>query len=232
MVSFFESINPVYCFILGIILFFIFIANIFYFKKSKNTQFLFIGLISFGLFYDTFVTGLGYVIQDLSAFYIIGMMRHVCHGLLTPLMFILVFQIFNDCGKLLDKKYKYITYTVVAVLCVWAIVAVFTSPVNVIDYAGVIRHSIDKYNAFFMNAFILKFLSYGTLIPMGFGSYIAIKEKKDFNILIATILMLVFTFVGVIFESSLTFLTSFVGEVFLVGFFFKYSFDQYRKEKV
>ncbi|MFI3228693.1 MAG: hypothetical protein R3Y23_00825 [Bacillota bacterium] len=231
MESFFSTINPAYCFVLAAFLLAVFAISLVYFKKSKNVLFLLIGLVSFGLFYDTIITGLGYQLESFGGYYFIGMMRHVFHGFLTPLIFIFVLKVCHDCNLLLAKKYTYITYGFVVVVIIWAIVAVFTSPVDLIDYGGVIRHSIDKDNAFILSALILKFLSFGTLIPMTIGAVVSIKYKKDYNILIATVMMLAFTMVGVIIDSDLTFLTSFVGEAFLVTFFFKYAYDQHIKVK-
>lgn len=229
MESLFQLINPIYCYSLAVCLFIVFIICIKYYCRFKDISFLLTGLISFGLFYDTLVTGLGYMLEPYPWFYSAGIMRHVFHTL-TPLIIIIVLKAFNDCGKLLHKRYLYIAVGLAIFFSVGAIISIFTSPVNLIDYGGVLRHSIDKENAFFLSSLILKSLSYGTLIPMTAGSIVTIKYQKDYNMLISTIGMLAFTIVAVIFDAKLIFLTSFLGELILVTFFFKYSYNRYKNQ--
>lgn len=223
MEKLFVIINPAYCLVLAGVMLAIGVVNFIWYKKTKDILFLLISLVCVGLFYDTFITGVGYKIQDFSAYYIIGMMRHVFHALLTPLILVYVFIVFRRYSMFRNKIFVIGIGIIVCVISIWAIIAIFTSPVNLINYGGVIRHSIDKENAHILSSFILKGLSYGTLIPMGVGAYITIKKQHDFHLLIATISMLIFTFVGVVFDPSLIFLTSFVGEALLVLFFFLYA---------
>lgn len=228
MLELFEQINPTYCYILFVFLFTVGIFSLVYYKKSKDSTFLFNGLISFGLSYDTIITGLGYYLAGVSGFYWIGIFRHVFHAL-TPLIMVIVLNAFRDCGKLLHKNYEKLVWGIVFLLSGGAVVAIFTSPVDIIDYGGVLRHSIDKDNAFFLSSFILKFLSYGTLIPMTAGAIVTICEKKDYNMLISTLGMLAFTLVGVIFDTKLIFLSSFLGEAILVLFYFRYAYKKYQQ---
>ncbi len=230
MLEIFEIINPIYCYLLALFLITVGIFSLVYYQKSKNSIFLYNGLISFGLFYDTLITGLGYHLQELPYFFYVGIFRHVFHAL-TPLIMVIVLHAFQDCGKLLHKNYRVAVWIFVFAISGGAIIAIFTSPVELIDYAGVLRHSIDKDNAFFLSSMILKSLSYGTLIPMTAGAYITIRYKKDYNMLISTLGMLGFTLVGVIFDPSLIFLTSFVGEAILVLFYFRYALVQYQSKK-
>lgn len=229
MLELFEKINPLYCYLLFLVLATVGIYSMVYYKKTKDSTFLLNGLISFGLSYDTIITGLGYYLQDFSHFYIVGIFRHVFHAL-TPLVAVIVLNAFRDCGKLLHKNYQIILWTLVFLLSGGAIVAIFTSPVDLIDYGGVLRHSIDKENAFFLSSMILKSLSYGTLLPMIAGSIVTIKYQKDYNMLISTVGMLVFTLVGVIFDPKLIFLSSFMGEAILVLFYFRYAYLRSKKE--
>ncbi|MFI3253386.1 MAG: hypothetical protein R3Y63_03480 [Eubacteriales bacterium] len=227
MLKLFEQINPTYCYLLFAFLLSVGIFSLIYYKKSKDSIFLFNGLISFGLCYDTIITGLGYHLVNVSGFYWIGIFRHVFHAL-TPLIMMIVLNAFRDCGKLLHKNYTKLVWVLVFFLSGGAIVAIFTSPVDLIDYGGVIRHSIDKDNAFFLSRFILKFLSYGTLIPMSAGAIVTIRYKKDYNMLISTLGMLGFTLVGVIFDPKLIFLSSFLGEAILVFFYFRYAYQKFQ----
>lgn len=227
MLELFQLINPTYCYILFGFFIAVGVFSLIYYKKSKDAIFLFNGLISFGLSYDTIITGLGYHLEDVPGFYWIGIFRHVFHAL-TPLILVIVLLAFRDCGKLLHKNYTKLAWALVFCLSGGAIVAIFTSPVNLIDYGGVLRHSIDKDNAFFLSSFILKFLSYGTLIPMTAGAIVTIRHKKDYNMLISTVGMLGFTLVGVIFDTKLIFLTSFLGEAILVLFYFRYAYEKFR----
>lgn len=229
LLQLFETINPTYCYVLFAILITISVASLLRYKATRNTTFLYNGLISFGLCYDTLITGLGYQLQSFAGFYWIGIFRHVFHAL-TPLIIIIVLNAFQDCGKFREKKYSIIAWIVVCCLSGGAIIAIFTSPVALIDYGGVLRHSIDKDNAFFLSSLILKSLSYGTLIPMSAGAYITIKCQKDYNMLISTVGMLGFTIVGVVFDPKLIFLSSFLGEVILVTFYYRYACNQ-SKEK-
>ncbi len=230
MVEFFEIINPTYCFVLSAFFIAMIVVSFASFKKYKNYLFLMIGLVSVGLFYDTFITGLGYQLHSSSAFYIVGMMRHVCHALLTPLVLVFCLKACNNCGVFLHKAYKYAVYAISAVLAIGAIIAIFTSPVDLIDYGGVIRHSIDKDSAFFLSALVLKSLSYGMLFPMFIASFVTIKKCKDFNLLWGTIGMLLFTIIGVIINPDLIFMISFVGEALLAFFFYYYAY-KYEKKK-
>lgn len=230
MLELFEKINPTYCYLLFLFLCAVGVFSLIYYKKSKDTIFLLNALISFGLSYDTIITGLGYHLQHLSGFYWIGIFRHVFHAL-TPLIMVIVLHAFRDCGKLLHKNYDKLVWCLVILLSGGAIVAIFTSPVDIIDYGGVLRHSIDKENAFFLSSMILKSLSYGTLVPMTAGAIVTIVYKKDYNMLISTIGMLAFTLVGVIFDTSLIFLSSFLGEAILVLFYFRYAFQKFQQSK-
>lgn len=231
MLELFERINPTYCYILFAFLLSVGVISLVYYKKSKDSTFLFNGLISFGLSYDTLITGLGYHLVDLSGFYWIGIFRHVFHAL-TPLIMVIVLNAFRDCGKLLHENYTKLVWILVFLLSGGAIVAIFTSPVDIIDYGGVLRHSIDKDNAFFLSSFILKFLSYGTLIPMTAGAMVTISCQKDYNMLISTLGMLIFTLVGVIFDTKLIFLSSFLGEAILVLFYFRYAYEKFKKTSI
>ncbi len=222
MLTFFEFINPYYCFVLSAFFVGMISVSFWQFKKHKNILFLIVGLVSFGLFYDTFITGLGYQLQGASSFFVVGMLRHVCHALLTPLVLVFCLRACNNCGVFLHKGYTYGVYAVSAVLAVGAVIAIFTSPVNLIDYGGVIRHSIDKESAFFLSALVLKSLSYGMLFPMFVASFVTIKKCKDFNLLWGTIGMLLFTVIGIVFDPALIFMISFVGEALLVLFFYRY----------
>lgn len=231
MLEFFTLINPAYCVVMSMLVLVMGVVSFVWYSKTKDVLFALVGLVSVGLFYDMFVTGIGYQIQDLSSFYVIGMMRHVFHGLLTPLILVFVYIIFRRCEIIKHKSIDIVMALVVAIIIIWAIIAVFTSPVELVEIADVIRHSIDNDNAHFLANLIFNMLSFGTLIPMGIGAYITIKKQHDFNLLIAIIAMFGFTMIGVIIDTQLVFVTSFIGEACIVIFYFLYANKQYKLSK-
>lgn len=231
MLELFEPFTPIYCYVLSVFLLIVGAFSLVYYKKSKDTTFLFNGLISFGLFYDMLITGLGYYLVDLAGFYWISIFRHVFHAL-TPLVMVIVLNAFRDCGKLQQKKYSKIIWSLVILLSGGAIVAAFTSPVIIVDYAGAVRLSIDKENAFFLSAWIFRSLSFGTLIPMMLGAAVTMRYKKDYNMLNATLAMSIFSGLGAMIDKELIFIFSFIGEAMLVFFYFRYAYQKYKQETV
>lgn len=226
MESFIESINPTYCFVMAGIALVLCAVSAVYFVKSKNKMLLIVLAICFGLFYDMFVTGLGEVIETSDAFYGISIVRHLCHSLITPLLFIYTLQVFRDCGKLLHKRYTFITIGIVVFLAASGVISIFTSPHYIKTTGGVVQLSMDKANTYLYAAIILNFMSFGTLIPMIACSIVALIYKKDYNILIATVLMTLLSGVGAALFSTTMFAVTYIGELGIGYFFFKYIYDQ------
>lgn len=227
MDNFIEAINPAYCFVMAGILLVMFGINVYYFVKSKNMLCIIIGVLSFGLFYDMLITGLGSTLYASSAFYPLSYIRHVLHSLITPMLFIFVLQVFRDCGKLKHKRYTYITLGIVAFLVISGIVSIITSPTYIKAYGGVTQMSMDKTNATAFASFILNFMSFGTLIPMIAGSIVSIMYQKDYNLCIATVAMTILSGVGAALLANTMFVPSFIGEACIAIFFFKYIYDQH-----
>ncbi|MFI3228833.1 MAG: hypothetical protein R3Y23_01535 [Bacillota bacterium] len=230
MDAFIESINPAYCYVFAFLLLAIFIGNLVLFVKSKDKLFIIVCLVSFGLFYDMFITALGSVLEPFDAFYGLSLMRHVFHSLLTPLLFVYALQVFRDSGKLLHKKYTIITYAFVAFVIISGIVSIFTSPVYQKTYGGVVQLSIDKSNTYLYAVIILQFMNFGSLIPMIAGSIVSIKYLKDYNIFIATAVMCVMSGLGSALFPNTMFVPSYIGEACIAFFFGKYIYDQHYKK--
>lgn len=228
MLEFFTLINPGYCIFMSLLMIAMGAVSLVWYKKTKDVLFLIVSLVGVGLFYDMFITGIGYAISDLSAFEAIGMMRHVFHGLLTPLILVYVYIIFRRYEMIKHKAIDIGMAVFVVGIMVWAIVAIFTSPVEIVEIADVIRHSMDNENAHFLANLIFNMLSFGTLVPMGIGAFITIKKQRDFNLLWVIVAMFGFTIIGVIFDTDLIFVTSFIGEGCIMLFYFLYAHKQYK----
>ena len=204
---------------------FLFIALTFRSYKAKKDRIaLLTGILCLGLFYDSLILSCGSFLQFGPFFKALSQFRYVLHCLLIPLLFPICAYSFKADRKL--------------VIAVWALTAVIMavglySGFHIVTeerVVGAIRRYAQSDNT---PAFANTLVSMLDILPVffmiGTGAVLSFKKKNP-NLMLAGIFMLLFTLAGIFLgkdpngdrTQSLMFYISMFGESFMVFFLYRF----------
>ena len=194
------------------------------FIKKKQIITLLMFLIGVGLCYDAAVMALGNVIPE-DILPALSRFRFVSHGLLVPLNIAI-------CGYALgwkDLKQR-IVWGVTLVICALGCASGIGRVLELKEFAGVIRYVAADTTPVWADK-INRMLSFGTVIPVIAAGVFVWKKQKTPSFFLAGLLMFVFAALGpATGNADLIFLISMFGELFMLFFFWLYSFKNIKKE--
>lgn len=224
MYSFFVNIAAPTVWVVSAIELLLFIYLIYKSIKTRSLLLGIITMITFGLFYDAFITSLGTVI-DASNIMILSQMRFVLHSALVPYLF------FISVGSIKPKKAILISMWITTfVLIIIGLISICFTKYVVIDLAGISRLTINKEETNRIFTKIPTVINIISIIPLiAVGIYVLIKEKNVY-LLLSGGLMLLFSAIGPMLKlTDFIFLLSMFGEIFMVIFLILYFMKKDKK---
>lgn len=224
MEQFFNAICAPMIWVIAILELALLVFMVIRYVKTKSIFTLVVALITFGLFFDAFIIGLGAFMnaENLRA---ISQFRFVSHGLLIPLLFVVC-----SLALGLKKPWKYIIYGLTIALMFAGVAEGFATVLGVQEIAGISRMASIKTETPKWAATISQVLSFGTVFPLiGVGIYCWIKQKTPL-LFLAGFLMFFFSAIGpATGNSAYIFFISMIGEILMVTFMLLYIMRQEKK---
>ena len=218
-----SSMKPV-LFIMTILDFFFLFKMFQEYRTKRNSQSLLVGLICIGLFYDSLILFLGNLMPFGNVLKFLSQFRYIFHCFLIPLLFPVCFDAIN-----ISKKYQKIIWILTLIIMLVGLIsgiAVVTTPVSI--------GNLNRYASSALTpAFSQKVTSLLDTVPVffmiGIGTYILMKKKNP-NMMLSGIFMLVFTLLGIFLgkdpsgdpTKSLMFYISMYGESLMVFFLYRF----------
>lgn len=206
---------------LELVLFFVMIKR---WVKTKFVITLLTACITFGLFYDALIIGLGTVINP-AAVPIVSRFRFIFSGVLIPLLFAI-------CAQALDlkKPVSTVVYVFTGLLMAAGLAQALATVLDVTEIAGITRMASVKGVTPAWAAGISSLLSSGSVIPLILvGIFVWIKQKNPFMFL-AGFFMFAFSALGpATGNAKYIFYVSMYGELLMVIFLFLYAIKKEKK---
>ena len=196
---------------------------VFRYVKTKSLITLVIACLTFGLFYDALVIGLGGFVNPEGAPFF-SRMRFILHGILIPLLFVII-----ALGLDFKKPWNLVLFILTGVLMVAGIAEALATDLIVKTVGGVSRFA-DSGNTPGWATAISNVLSFGTVIPlMVAGVYYWVKNKNPF-LFLAGFLMFAFSALGpATGNAQFIFYISMYGELLMVAFMLLYAIKKEKK---
>jgi len=196
------------------------------YRQRKNNLYLFMGLITGGLFFDALILSLGSALSGGSVLQTLSRFRYVFHGALIPLIFVV-------CAYALGvgKKLRTAVWILTCVLAVCGIAEGFAIVLELQNFAGVCRYTSGAATPAWAES-VRSLLSFGTVLPlMASGIAVWIRQKTP-ALFLSGFLMFLFSALGpATGNMDLIFFISTFGEVCMVLFFRIYADGREKKKK-
>jgi len=187
------------------------------YRKTKSLITLLTACITFGLFYDALIIGLGAFIDPAAAPFV-SRIRFISHGVLIPLLFAI-------CALALDlkKPFSTIVFALTGVLMAAGLAEALATVLGVTEIAGIARMASVKGATPAWAEGISSVLSFGTVIPlMIVGIIVWIKQKTPY-LFLSGFFMFAFAALGPASgNSAYIFYVSMYGELMMVLFLMLY----------
>ena len=188
--------------------------------KSVKTKSIFIFLvtaITFGLFYDAFITSLGTVI-DAASIMFLSRLRYILHVIFVPLLFIITILTIN-----VKREIRITVEIITLAFIILGIICIIFTKYEVINFAGISRLVVNKELTNKAINTIPTVINIIAVLPsIGVGIYKLIKEKNAYMLLSGG-LMFLFPMIGPILKlNDFLFLISMFGEICMIVFLILY----------
>ncbi len=179
--------------------------------KTKSLFILLVTLITFGLFYDAFITSLGTEI-DASNIMFLSKVRFILHATLVPLLFIISILTIK-----MKKPFKIAIYITTSLFIILGIICILFTSYEVINFAGISRLTVNKEltnKAINTIPTVINILAVIPLIVVGVYKLI---KSKNIHLLLSGGLMFFFSMLPPIIKmNDFMFLISMFGEICMV----------------
>lgn len=195
-----------------------------YAQNKKNHIPLLTGLLCVGLFYDSLILASGSFLSFGPVFKTLSQFRYILHCVLIPLLFPI-------CAESLDadRKVMRVVWCISAIIMVLGLVAGIMTVTEPRTVGAIRRYAQSDLTPAFASGLVSFLDVFPVFVMIGIGAVITIKKKNP-NLMLAGIFMLLFTLLGIFLgkdpsgdkTQSLMFYISMYGESLMVFFLYRF----------